>query len=167
MGQGLVKVTIAVVAAVAVFITAWVLWPRPATVAAPQAGQYLDVSACLLTGSSGVAPGTSGAQAWNAMQSASLVSHVMVSYLSDTGPADAPALLSTLVERQCGVIVVTGASQAQVTGAARANPGRRFIFLTRSTAAGPAAVPPNAVVVSSTDASGSIDQAVTALAGTA
>ena len=167
MRQRLVKAAIVATAMVAVFVTAWVLWPRPGTVAAPRARQYLDVSACLLTGSSGVAPGTPGAQAWQAMQSASLASHVMVSYLPAAGPADAPAMLNTLVERRCGVIVVTGASQVQVTSAARANPGRRFILVTSSAAAGPAAVPANAVVVPAADAPGRIDQEVTALAGTA
>jgi hypothetical protein len=157
----------AVVVAVAVVVTAWVLWPKPAAVTAPRARQYMDASACLLTGSSGISPGTPGAQAWHAMQSASLASHVMVSYLPGSGPAAVPSLLNTLVERKCGVIVVTGAVQDQVTGAARANPGRHFIVVTTSAAAGPAAAPPNTVVVSAADASGPINQAVTALAGTA
>ncbi len=169
MMQGLVKGAVVALAAAAVFITAWVLWPRPApaTVAVPQARQYLDVSACLLTGSSGVTPGTAGAQAWRAMQSASRASHVMISYLPGTGPADVPALLNTLVERRCGVIVVTGASRVQVASAAKANPGRRFVLVTTSTAYGPAVVPPNAVVVPAADASGRIDQEVSALAGNA
>lgn len=166
MRHGLVKATIVAVAAVAAFVTAWVLWPKPADVV-PRARQYLDVSACLLTGASGVAPGTPGAQAWRAMQSASLASHVMVSYLPSTGPADVPVLLNTLVERQCGVIVVTSASRIQVTSAAKANPGRRFILVTSSIAVGPAAVPSNAVVVPAAGASGRIVQEVTALAGTA
>jgi hypothetical protein len=170
MRQRLVKAAIvaaAAVAAVAVFITARTLWPRPATVAVPQARQYLNVSACLLTGSSGVAPGSPGAQAWQAMQSASAGSHVMISYLPGTAPADVLSLLNTLVERQCGVIVVTGGSRVQVADVAKANPGRRFVLVTTSTVAGPAVVPPNAVVVPLADASGRIDQEVSALAGTA
>jgi hypothetical protein len=168
MRQGLVAAAIVAAAAVGVFVTAWVLWPRPAsTVAAPQARQHVDASACLLTGSGGVAPGTPGARAWHAMQSASLASHVMVSYLPGTGPADVPALLNTLVERRCGVIVVTAASQVQVADAARANPGQRFVLVATAIAAGPAVVPPNAVVVPAAAASGRIDQEVSALAGTA
>jgi hypothetical protein len=172
MRQGLVTAAIVAataVAAGAVFITAWVLWPRaaPASVDVPRARQYLNVSACLLTGSGGVAPGTPGGRAWHAMQSASVATHVMVSYLPGTGPADVPALLNTLVERQCGLIVVTGAARAQVADAAKANPGRRFVLVTTSMAAGPAAVPPNAVVVPAADASGRIDQEVSALMGTA
>lgn len=169
MRQRLVKAAIvaaAAVAAVAVFITAR-MPPRPATVAVPQARQYLNVSACLLTGSSGVAPGSPGAQVWQAMQSASAGSHVMISYLPGTAPADVLPLLNTLVERQCGVIVVTGGSRVQVADVAKANPGRRFVLVTTSTVAGPAVVPPNAVVVPPADASGRIDQEVSALAGTA
>ena len=91
----------------------------------------------------------------------------MVSYLPVARPADADAMLNTLVERRCGVIVVMGASLVQVATAAKANPGRQFILITSSTAAGPAAAPPNAVVVPAADASRRIDQAVTALAGIA
>jgi hypothetical protein len=168
MGQGLVRGAAVAVAAVVLFVVGWMLWPRAATVvAAPRARQYLDTSACLLTGADGVTPGTPGARAWQAMESASLASHVMVSYLPVAGPADASAMLNTLVERRCGVIVVTGASRVQVASAAKANPGRQFILVTSSTPAGPAVVPPNAVVVPAADASGRIDQAVTALAGTA
>jgi hypothetical protein len=166
MNRGLVfKVAIAAGAAVGAFSIAWALWPSPAV--APRARRYLDVSACLLTGPSGIAPGTPGAQAWHAMQSASLASHVMVSYLPDTGPADVPVLLNTLIERRCGVIVVTGATRIQVAGAAKANPGRRFVLVTTSAPAGSAAVPPNTVVIPAADASGRIDQEVSSLAGTA
>jgi hypothetical protein len=91
----------------------------------------------------------------------------MVSYLPAAGPADAPTMLNTLVERRCGVIVVTGASRAQVASAAKANPGHQFILVASSAVAGPVAVPPNAVVVPPADASGRIDQEVTALADTA
>jgi hypothetical protein len=167
MRQGLVKAAIVTVATAAAFITAWALWPGSGSVAAPRARQYLNASACLLTGSGGITPGTTGAQAWHAMESASLASHVMVSYLPSTGPADVPAMLNTLVERRCGVIVVTGGSRIQVTSAAKANPGRQFILVTDSATAGPAAVPPNTVLVPAAGASGRIDQEVTALAGTA
>lgn len=51
MKQGWSAAVVAAVAVVAVFIAAWLLWPRPATVTAPRARQYLDASACLLTGS--------------------------------------------------------------------------------------------------------------------
>jgi hypothetical protein len=164
MTRGLkVKAAVAAGVAVAAFIIAWALWPSPAP---PQARQYLDVSACLLTGASGITPGTTGAQAWHAMESASLTSHVMVSYLPARGPADVPVMLSTLVERRCGVIVVTDATRIQVAGAAKANPGRRFVLVTTSPAAGSAPVPSNTAVVPAANASGRIDREVTALAAT-
>jgi len=170
MKQGWTAAVVVAAAAMSVLIAVWALWPRTATVAAPQTGQaqarqYLDASACLLTGSSGVSHGTPGAQAWRAMESASQASHVMVSYLPSAGPADVPALLRTLAERKCGVIVVTGGSSKQVTSAARANPGHRFILVTTIAAAGPPALPPNAVIVSAANAAGRINQEVTALAG--
>ena len=150
----------------AAVIAAWMLWPATsATPAAPQARQYLDASVCLLTGVSGVSPGTAGAQAWSAMESASVASHVMVSHLPSAEPAEVPVLLNTLIERKCGVIVVTGGSQNQVTSAARANPGRRFILVTDAAAAGSAAMLPNVVTVSAAHASGRINQEVLALAG--
>ena len=167
MGQGLVRAAAAAVAAAVLLVVGWMLWPRPAAVPAPTTRQYLDTSACLLTGPDGVAPGTPGAPVWQAIESASLASRVMVSYLPVARPADASAMLNTLVERRCGVIVVTGASRAQVASAAKANPGRQFILVASSAVAGPVAVPPNAVVVPPGDASGRIDQEVTALAGTA
>ena len=170
MKQGWTAASVAAAVAMGVFIVAWVLWPRTATVAAPrtrqyQARQYLDVSACLLTGSGGVSAGTPGARAWRAMEYASSATHVMVSYLPGTSTADVPPLLNTLVERKCGIIVVIGGSGNQVTSAARANPGHRFILVTTRAAPGPVALPPNAVIVSAADAAGRINQEVTALAG--
>lgn len=167
MKRGSLKALAVVAAAGAavsvVGIAAWMLWPA-SSASVPQARQYLNVSACLLTGAGGVSPGTAGAQAWSAMESASVTSHVMVSHLPSAGGADVPVLLNTLVERKCGVIVVTGASQSQVTSAARANPGRRFILVTGGGAAGSVAVLPNAVTVSAGLASGRISQEVLALA---
>ena len=90
----------------------------------------------------------------------------LVSYLPATGPADVPVMLNTLVERRCGVIVVTDATQVQVAGAAKANPGRHFVLVTTSTAAGSAPVPSNTAVVPAANASGRINREVTALAGT-
>ena len=104
------KAVIAAVAAVGALVTAWALLSSPSAVP-PRARHYLDVSACLLTGPGGIASATAGAQAWHALQSASLASHVMVSYLPDTGRTDVPTMINTLVERRCEVIVVTGAPQ--------------------------------------------------------
>lgn len=79
---------------------------RPAPGA--QARVYLNATACLLTNPSGIAPGGPGAPVWGAMEKASLATHVMVSYLPASGPAEVPVLLNTLVERRCGVIIAAG-----------------------------------------------------------
>ena len=97
--------------------------------------------------------------------SASVASRVMVSHLPSAVPAEVPVLLNTLVERGCGVIVVTGVARSRVTSAALADPGRRFILVTGGTAVEPVAVLPNAVTVSAADASGRISREVLALAG--
>ena len=142
-------------------VLAWALWPRPATVA--HARQYLNVSACLLTNPGGIAPGTPAAPVWAAMQSASLATHVMVSYLPATGPADVRPMLNTLIERHCGVIVTTGAAAADVIAAGRANPGQHFL-LVASPGAAAAGGTQNTVVVSAADAPGRIEGAIRALA---
>jgi len=96
-------------------IAAWAWWPRPAPFA--HARQYLNVSACQVTDPAGIAPGTAAAPVWSAMQSASLATRVKVTYLADTGPADAGPMLNTLVQRQCGVIIATGPAAAGVAAA--------------------------------------------------
>lgn len=143
----------------------WVFRPaNPAT--APPARHYLNVTACLLTDPRGIAPGTPGAPAWAAMQSASLATHVMVSYLPDAGPGDATDMLNTLVQRHCGVIIATGTAARPVLAAARAYPHQRFLLV----ASRPTAVPPsspNAAVVTAANASQRIDQAIHTLASAA
>jgi hypothetical protein len=142
-------------------VAAWLSWPEPAVT--PPARHYLDVTACLLTTSRGIAPGTPGAPAWKAMQTASLDTHVMVSYLPEPGPADSAVMLATLTERQCGVIIVAGPAPAEVLKAAKAHPHQRFMLVAaHGTAA--AAVPSNTVVVSAASAPKRIDQALHALA---
>jgi hypothetical protein len=153
---------LAVGIAVAV-VVAWALWPRPAATASP-ARQYLNVSACLLTGPSGIVAGTTGAPVWDAMESASLATHVMVSYLPDTSPADAVPMLNALIERKCGLIVAAGVPAGQVIAAADANPHEQFMLVA---AMSHSATPPNAVVVSPGSAAAPIDQAIHALAAQA
>ncbi len=151
-------------AVLAAVLAGWALWPRPAP--APQACQYLNATACLLTGPGGVVPGAPAVPAWTAMEKASLATHVMVSYLPATAPANVAVLLNTLVQRRCGVIITDGAPPAQVARAARANPRQRFL-LVASAGAAAAAVPANAVVVSAAAAPARIDQALHALAAAA
>ncbi len=154
----------AVVMVAAAGLAAWAWWPRPAVVV--QARQYLDVSACLLTDPAGITPGTPAAPVWAAMQSASLATHVMVTYLADTGPSDVRPMLNTLIQRQCGVIIATGAATAGVIAAGKASPHQRFLLVT---APGAAAVPgtPNTAVVSAAGAPGRINQMIRALAANA
>jgi len=152
------------VIAIAAAAAAWAIWPRSA--AAPQARQYLDVSACLLTGPAGIAPGTPAAPVWAAMESASFATHVMVTYLPDTGPADVGPMLNTLIGRQCGVIIATADASADVAAAGKANPQQHFLLVAApgaATAAGTA----NTVVVSQADAAGRINRMIHALAANA
>jgi hypothetical protein len=162
-GRGTVRIwpILMALAAVAAGVAVWLLWPRPAP--APQARQYLNVSACLLTDQRGVVPGTPAAPVWAAMESAGTATHVMVSYLPDTGPADVTPMLGTLIQRQCGVIITTAADASQVISAAKADPQQHFLLVTAAGAAGTAA-PANATIVSPAAAAGRIDQTIHALA---
>lgn len=139
---------------------AWKLSATSGSAPAPQAFQYLDVSACLLTGPQGVTPGSPAAPVWASLEAASQRSHVMVSYLPDIAPASPRVLLNSLVQRRCGVIITTGAPPALVVAAARANPSQRFVLVADSPAT---AAPANAVVVSSADAAARIGSVVRTL----
>lgn len=151
---------------IAAAVVTWGVWPSPSSAPAPQARRYLDASACLLTGPSGIAAGTPAAPVWAAMRSASLATHVMVSYLSDTGPTDVEPMLNTLIQRQCGVIVATSDASTDVIAAGKANPHQQFLLV-----ASPGAVAvtgaANTTVVSQADAAGRIDNAIRALAANA
>lgn len=155
-------------AAIAVILAAgsaaWGLWPRPA--AAPAARQYLSATACLLTGKAGIAPGTPAAREWASMEEASLATHVMVSYLSGTGPADVPIMLNTLIQRQCGVIITADAAPTQLLNAAQAHPEQHFLLVT-ALSADELHVPSNAVIVSAAGAPRQIDEAIHGLAAAA
>lgn len=97
--------------------------------APPRARQYLSFSACLLTGSRGLA-GPQAAQAWAGMQDASLATRAKVEYLSAMGPqttAAALPFLASLVQRDCNVIIAVGrAPLAAVSQAAPRYPAVRF-----------------------------------------
>jgi basic membrane lipoprotein Med (substrate-binding protein (PBP1-ABC) superfamily) len=151
-----------IAAAVALTFAAVATWTSGRHQSAPQARHYLNATACLLTDPRGIAPGTPGAPAWKAMEAASLATHVMVSYLPDTGPADAATMLNTLTERQCGVIVATGSPAAAVIKAAHASPHQHFVLVAASAALIPGT--PETIVVSPSNAPERIDQAIRALA---
>lgn len=162
-GRAWLWLAAAVWAAMAAALAGWILWPRPA--AAPQARQYLDVSACLLTDSHGIVPGAAGASVWASMERASQATHVMLSYLPATAPANVPVLLNTLAQRRCGVIITSSAAPIQVAQAAQANPGHQFLAVTSARSLQP--MPANASVVSASAANSRIDQALSALAAAA
>ena len=145
-------------------VLAFSLWPRSAS--APHARSYLDVSACLLTDPSGIGPGTPAAPVWAAMQSASLATHVMVTYLRDGGPADARPMLNTLIERHCGVIIATGSAAPDVIAAGKANPNQAFLLVAAPSPARPTGTP-NTVIVSAAHARGRIGQMIRSLAADA
>jgi hypothetical protein len=130
----------------------------------PQARQYLNVSACLLTDPSGVVPGTPAAPVWTAMQSASIATRVMVSYLPDTGPSDVSPMLNTLAQRKCGLIITTTAAAGRAVSAARTYPHQQFFIIA---AGGAATIPPNAVLVPPAAAPARIAQAIRALSAQA
>lgn|SRR5487761_86619 len=162
--RGALWLAFAMSAVLAVGFAGWTLWPRPA--AAPQARHYLDATACMLTGQSGIAEGSAAAPVWASMETASLTTHVMVSHLAYSSPADLPVMLNTLIERQCGVIITAGADPGQVIDVARANPRQRFLLVAAAGTAG-LRVPVNAVTVSAANASAQINQMIRALASAA
>jgi len=153
--------TFGIAVVLAAGLAAWSLWPRHT--AAPQARQYLNATACLLTGKAGIAPDTPAAQEWASMEAASVTTHVMVSYLPGTGPADVPVMLNTLILRECGVIITADAAPAQVLNAAQAHPQQHFLLVTALSVDVPR-VPRNTIVVAPAGAPKQINEAIHALA---
>lgn len=105
----------------------WLLWPDP-----PRQRDYVDATACLLTGSDGVT-GAATQPLWTAMQEASLSSHARVQYLAVAGPqtpANAQAHLNSLAGSRCGVVVAVGKTQTDaVAAAAKSFPAVRFLAI--------------------------------------
>jgi basic membrane lipoprotein Med (substrate-binding protein (PBP1-ABC) superfamily) len=104
--------------------------------AAPRARIYLAFDACLLTRERGLA-GPQAAQAWAGLQRASLATHAKVEYLPVMGAqtiGGALPVLSSLLQRNCNVIVAAGTPQiAAVDQDAARYPAVRF-----ATVGGPA-----------------------------
>ena len=121
------------VGVVAVAGGAWTLWPsNTAKAPAPQARQYSNFSACLLTDDVGV--GSRQARpVWAGMQQASAQTSARVSFLEAVGPTDADNIssyLNTLLQRRCNVVLAAGAPQvAAVVAAASSAPGTHFIVV--------------------------------------
>ncbi len=143
----LVVATVCVAVAV-VAVVVWAPWQRPVATPPPHARHYLNASACLLTDPHGITAGSAAAPVWATMRSASLTTHVMVSYLSATGPADLTPMLNTLVQRHCGVIIATSVATDEIVVTAKTHPQQQFLLVS----AAPVAAAPPDVVVSGPDA---------------
>lgn len=112
--------------AVVAGVLAWVL---TAGGPAPRARRYLAFTACLLTGSRGLAA-PEAARVWAGMESASLATRAKVEYLpvmSGSTEAAAEPYVASLVQRHCAVVIATGAAQVQAVEAKAASfPSVRF-----------------------------------------
>lgn len=119
-------------------LAVWLAWPSaPSIPGAERVRQYTNVRACMLTGPDGVS-NLVAAAAWAGMQSASMSSRAMVSYLPVPAPATRAAAvpyLASLVQRQCTVIVAVGRAQvAAATSQAARYSHVHFIVITQGPA---------------------------------
>lgn len=118
-----------VVLAAAVTLVVTALAPSP-TVA--RARQYLAFTACLLTGSQGLA-GHQAALAWAGMQEASLATRAKVEYLpvmSGSTAAAAAPVLASLLQRHCNVVIASGAAEVAALASEKVRPpGVRLVAL--------------------------------------
>ena len=114
---------------VAVAGLTWVFWPAAAPPAEPRARQYLEYTACLLTGERGLTDASAG-PVWAGLQDASLATHAKVQYLAITGPQtvdNGVPFLNTLAQTGCNLIFAAGdVAVATVDKGATNFPDRRF-----------------------------------------
>jgi hypothetical protein len=140
-------VLVGVAVAASVGLLTWMPWP--AGPPAPRTRPYLGFTACLLTDGQGVA-GPAAAPVWAGMQDASLATRAKVQYLAVAGEAtvgNARPYLAGLVQRHCGLLLVTGPAQiAAVAADAGRYPSARFVTV------GGGASTPNVTVVDATTA---------------
>ncbi|MER5311443.1 BMP family ABC transporter substrate-binding protein [Streptomyces sp. NPDC002773] len=97
----------------------------------PRARAYEDYDACLLTDERGIVSGAPAAPVWEGMQAASLDKRIRVTYVPVMGEqsvANAVPFLNGLVQRNCEIVVVSGAPQvAAAEAAVEKNPEVRFV----------------------------------------
>lgn len=95
----------------------------------PRARQYLEFTACLLTGERGTAE-PAAAPVWAGLQEASLSTRAKVQYLAVTGPQtveNAVPFLNSLAQTGCNLIFAAGdVPVAAVEQAAATFPSARF-----------------------------------------
>ncbi|WP_086824919.1 BMP family ABC transporter substrate-binding protein [Streptomyces sp. NRRL B-24572] len=96
-----------------------------------RARAYKDYDACLLTDDKGIVTGAPAAPVWEGMQAASLDERIRVTFVPVTGEqsvANARPFLNGLVQRDCEIVVASGAPQVKAAEAAAAkNPDVRFV----------------------------------------
>ncbi|MFF0277923.1 MULTISPECIES: type 1 periplasmic-binding domain-containing protein [unclassified Streptomyces] len=104
---------------------------RPGTPPDTRARAYQDYDACLLTDEQGIVTGAPAAPVWEGMQAASLDKRIRVTFVPVMGGKsveNARPFLNGLVQRDCEIVVASGAPQ--VTAAEEAvekNPKVRFV----------------------------------------
>jgi hypothetical protein len=96
-----------------------------------RARAYKDYDACLLTDDKGIVTGAPAAPVWEGMQAASLDKRIRVTFVPVTGEqsvANARPFLNGLVQRDCEIVVASGAPQVKAAeDAAEKNPDVRFV----------------------------------------
>ncbi|MFH9726778.1 BMP family ABC transporter substrate-binding protein [Streptomyces sp. NPDC017254] len=96
-----------------------------------RARAYEDFDACLLTDERGIVTGAPAAPVWEGMQAASLDKRIRVTFVPVTGEKsveNARPFLNGLVQRDCEIVVASGAPQvAAAEAAVEKNPKVRFV----------------------------------------
>ncbi|WP_430498451.1 hypothetical protein ACQRWP_26075 [Micromonospora trifolii] len=131
---------------IVVVVVGWALWPKAEP--EPRQREYRAETACLLTGTAGVAA-PEARPVWTGMQEASLATQVKVQFLEVDGPQtgeNAETFLASLVQSRCGVILAVGEAPVRGVGPTAARfPAAKFV------AFGAATPGPNVVVEDATD----------------
>jgi basic membrane lipoprotein Med (substrate-binding protein (PBP1-ABC) superfamily) len=134
-----------------VVVLLWTLWPSPPPVEQPRVRQYLDYTACLLTGERGVSDAVA-APAWAGLQQASLTTKAQVQYLAVTGEQtvdNATTFVNSLAQAGCDVIFGVGdVAVAAIEKSAPAFTNRHFYTV------GGTVTAPNVTPIAATDSTG-------------
>ncbi|MFF1509142.1 BMP family ABC transporter substrate-binding protein [Streptomyces sp. NPDC058326] len=100
-----------------------------------RARAYEDRDACLLTDERGIVTGSPAAPVWEGMQAASADGRIRVTFVPVMGEqsvANARPFLNGLVQRNCEIVVASGAPQvAAAEAAVEKNPKIRFVTVAR------------------------------------
>jgi hypothetical protein len=117
-------------AAILVAVLTWALWPT--STPPPRARQYLDFTACLLTGEQGINE-PDATPVWNGLQQASLATKAKVQYLAVTGPQtvdNAATFVATLAQTNCDLVFAAGdIPVTSVNQSAPTFPNTRFLIV--------------------------------------